>query len=171
MPCGPSRPRSTTTVPARALRSASASPSDWSLARGPVRMAFGAQLVEHLLLGEGELGGRDDGVLVVADRDEAHRRAAHFGDDDELRSADAEHLGDAVQQLARALAHLAGRVQDLGGAVEELVAVRAALALACRDLSGEDQDRRGHEHEREPRRRGQDHQRDDPEAGIGRRWR
>ncbi len=69
---------------------------------------LGPQLVEHLLFGEGQLGRRDNGVVVVTDRREAHSRAAHLRDDDELRASDSEHLGDAVEELAGALAHLPG---------------------------------------------------------------
>ena len=109
-------------------------------------------------------------VVVVAGGVETDRRSAHLRDDHELGALDAEHLGDAVQQLAGALADLTRRVQDLGGAVEELVAVGTTLALAGGDLSGEHENHRWDECEGEHRARRQDHQRHDSERRIrGRR--
>ena len=157
MPCGPSSPRSTTTVPAVGGAFRECEPERLVARHRAAEDRGGAQLVEHLLLGEGQLGRGRLRVLVVAGGVETDRRAAHLRDDHELGALDAEHLGDAVQQLAGALADLARRVQDLGGAIEELVAVGATLALAGGDLSGEHEDHRRDEREREHRARRQDH--------------
>ena len=119
----------------------------------------GAQLVEHLLLGEGQVGRRRLRVLVVAGGAEADCGTTHLRDHHELGALDPEHRGDAVQQLARALADLACRVQDLGGAVEELIAVGTTLALAGGDLPGEHEDHRWNQCEGQDGPCRQDHQR------------
>ena len=106
-------------------------------------------------------------MLVIAAGVEAHCRAAHLWNHHELRALDTEHRGDAVQQLARALADLARGVEDLGGPVQKLVAVGAALALAGGDLPGEHQDHRRDECEGEDRTCRQDHQRDHAERSVG----